>query len=75
MAELWLTYLGGATWIEFDFAEAERRFRLRLEFEKPTALEWLAVRAQISGIVGRRVLRNMEEVKHWLKRYLDVVKA
>jgi hypothetical protein len=68
MAEFWLTKLGGATWIEIDFAEAERRFRLWLEFGEPTALEWLAVRAQLSGIFERRVLRNMEEVKHWLQR-------
>jgi tetratricopeptide (TPR) repeat protein len=43
--------------------------------EEPTALEWLAVRAQLSGIFERRVLRNMEEAKHWLKRYLDLVRA
>ena len=39
-----------------------------------SAVEWLPVRAQLSGIFERRVLRNMEEVKRWLQRYLDLEK-
>jgi tetratricopeptide (TPR) repeat protein len=42
---------------------------------EPPAIEWLPVRAQLSGIFERRVLRNMEEVKQWLQRYLDLLKA
>jgi tetratricopeptide (TPR) repeat protein len=42
---------------------------------EPPAIEWLPVRAQLSGIFERRVLRNMEEVQQWLQRYLDLVKA
>ena len=38
---------------------------------EPPALGWLPVRAQLSGIFERRVLRNMEEMKEWLQRYLD----
>ena len=40
----------------------------------PPAIEWLPVRAQVSGIFERRMLRNMEEVKQWLQRYLDLEK-
>lgn len=41
--------------------------------ESPT-IEWLPVRAQLSGIFERRVLRNMDEVRQWLQRYLGLQK-
>jgi tetratricopeptide (TPR) repeat protein len=41
---------------------------------EPSAIEWLPVRAQLSGIFERRVLRNMEEVKQWVQRYLHLEK-
>jgi tetratricopeptide (TPR) repeat protein len=41
---------------------------------EPSAIEWLPVRAQLSGIFERRVLRNMEEVKQGLQRYLELEK-
>lgn len=43
--------------------------------EEPPSLEWFTVRAQLDGIFDRRILRNMEEVKQWLQRYLDLEQA
>jgi tetratricopeptide (TPR) repeat protein len=38
-------------------------------------LEWFPVRAQLDGICARRVFRDLEELKQWLQRYLELVKA
>ncbi|UCG11349.1 MAG: hypothetical protein JSU72_12445 [Deltaproteobacteria bacterium] len=38
-------------------------------------LEWFPVRAQLEGIFERRVFRDLDDLKHWLQGYLDLVKA
>ncbi len=37
-------------------------------------LEWFPVIARLDGIFERRVFRDLEDLKHWLNRYLELLK-
>jgi hypothetical protein len=37
--------------------------------------DWFPVRAQLDGIFEPRVLRDLDSLKHWLNRYLNLLKA
>ena len=39
------------------------------------SLDWFPVRAQLEGIFERRVFRDLDDLKHWLERYLELEKA
>jgi tetratricopeptide (TPR) repeat protein len=38
-------------------------------------LEWFSVKAQLEGFFERRVFRDLDDLQHWLYRYLDLEKA
>jgi len=47
------------------------------EDEEPDGdpFEWFPVRGQLEGIFERRLFRDLETMKHWLNRYLDLLKV
>jgi tetratricopeptide (TPR) repeat protein len=38
-------------------------------------LEWFSVKAQLEGFFERRVFRDLDDLQHWLYRYLDLEKT
>ena len=45
------------------------------EDHEGNSLAWFPVRAQLEGIFERRVFRDLEDLKHWLQRYLELSKV
>jgi len=42
---------------------------------EPRALAWLPVRAHLLGIFPRRLFRGLDELRAWVERYLDLIRA